>query len=87
MPRQLRRTAGAVLGTAAGTVLVLAGLVMLVTPGPGLVSIAAGMAVLSRHHAALARLRGRAADGLRRTRGTSPGADPVGPEPIGPGSA
>ncbi|MGA0829982.1 MAG: PGPGW domain-containing protein [Nitriliruptoraceae bacterium] len=63
------RTVRVAAGTALGVVLIGAGAVMLVTPGPGLLAIAAGTAVLSRHHAAVARLRGRWADRLRDLRG------------------
>lgn len=73
MPQPLARTLGAVLGTGVGVALVMAGLVMLITPGPGLVTIAAGTAVLSRHHTAVARLRSRVAARLRR--------GPEGPRP------
>ena len=37
--------------TIAGGVVVLAGVVMLVTPGPGLVTIAAGLAILATEYA------------------------------------
>jgi hypothetical protein len=89
MPEQLRRTAGAVLGTLVGSTLILAGLVMLVTPGPGLLAIAAGTAILSRHHAAVERLRGRVAERLRARWSGRPGPGPerLGPDPIGPGPA
>lgn len=73
MPTDPLRTARVVAGTTVGVALVGAGLVMLVTPGPGLLAIAAGTAVLSRHHAAVARLRGRWTD---RLRGTGQGSDP-----------
>jgi drug/metabolite transporter (DMT)-like permease len=36
--------------TVVGYLLLLAGVVMLVTPGPGVVAIIAGLAVLSRHY-------------------------------------
>lgn len=44
----VRRATRVVAITVVGTVLVVAGLVMLLTPGPGLVAIAAGLAVLAR---------------------------------------
>jgi uncharacterized protein (TIGR02611 family) len=62
--------------TVIGYVLLAAGIVMLVTPGPGIVTIVAGLAVLSRHYrwaerlkrAALARIRdSRTALQARRT--------------------
>jgi hypothetical protein len=78
MPRgRLRRTAGAVVGTTLGGALVLAGLVMLATPGPGLLTIAAGSAVLSRHSRLAARLRDAA---VRRLRGAAGRTAPA-PEP------
>jgi hypothetical protein len=51
--------------TIVGYVLVAGGLIMLLTPGPGLIAIVAGLAVLARHyrwadrirHATLARIR------------------------------
>jgi uncharacterized protein (TIGR02611 family) len=36
--------------TVIGWVLIVAGVVMLVTPGPGLVALLAGLAVLARHY-------------------------------------
>jgi UPF0716 family protein affecting phage T7 exclusion len=74
--------------TAIGYLLLVAGLVMLVTPGPGIVTVIAGLAVLSRHfhwaerlkRASLARVRdsrtalqARRAD--RRASGTRASAD------------
>lgn len=46
--KRVRRATRFVATTVVGAVLVLAGLVMLLTPGPGLVAIAAGLAVLAR---------------------------------------
>jgi UPF0716 family protein affecting phage T7 exclusion len=46
--RTLSRAAGAVATSILGAILVAAGIVMLVTPGPGLLSIAAGLALLAR---------------------------------------
>lgn len=65
MPTDPLRTARVVGGTALGVALVGAGAVMLVTPGPGLLAIAAGTAVLSRYHPAAARFRDRWAGRLR----------------------
>lgn len=45
--------------TAVGATLVLAGVVMLVTPGPGIVAILAGLAVLASEYGWAARLRDR----------------------------
>lgn len=51
------------IATITGTVLVLAGIVMLVTPGPGLLTIAGGLAVWAKEYAwakrLLARMRAR----------------------------
>lgn len=44
----VRRATRVVGTTVVGAVLLVAGLVMLVTPGPGLVAIAGGLAVLAR---------------------------------------
>ena len=88
MPTDPLRTARPVAGTTVGSILVVAGVVMLVTPGPGLIAIAAGTAVLSRHHAGVARFRARWADRLRTAR---PGSRADGPTPGGavdePGAA
>ena len=87
MPTDPLRTARVVAGTTVGVALVGAGLVMLVTPGPGLLAIAAGTAVLSRHHTGVARFRARWAD---RLRSAAPGRDPSDPsdpsDPTGPAS-
>ncbi len=82
MPRDPLRTARVVAGTTAGTLLVTAGLVMLLTPGPGIIAIAAGTALLARHHEGVARLRTRWVDRIRRgavdapPAGGAPAADP-----------
>lgn len=82
--------------TVVGYLLVAAGLVMLVTPGPGLVAIVAGLAVLGRHYRWAAWLRsavvGRIRDaGTRlRARHATHRAESVPPSPPeddqGPGS-
>lgn len=68
--RLVRRTVIA----AAGAVLVLAGLIMLVTPGPGWLAIFAGLAVWGREFSWAHRLshwaRRRAARGWQRVRAT-----------------
>ena len=46
----LRRHARLVADTCVGYALLVAGAVMLLTPGPGLVAIVAGLAVLGRHY-------------------------------------
>lgn len=61
VPRGTRKVAD----TIVGYLLIVAGAVMLVTPGPGIVTIVAGLALLARHYhwaervkaAALARIR------------------------------
>jgi hypothetical protein len=57
-----------------GWAFVVVGLVMLVTPGPGLLALAAGTALLSRHHHWVARLRSRTLERLRP--GTMPATRP-----------
>ena len=71
----VRRATRVVVITVAGTVLVLAGLVMLVTPGPGLVAIAAGLAVLAREFAWARRLLERIRVRLTTPRHRKGGAD------------
>jgi len=48
-----------------GWAFVVLGLIMVVTPGPGLLALAAGTALLSRHHHWVARLRTRMLHRLR----------------------
>jgi hypothetical protein len=89
----LRRSSRLVADTLVGYVLLAAGLIMLVTPGPGLVAIAAGLAVLARHfrwaerlkraavtriHEASSRLRARRA--VHRAAGSRAAADGQPPE-------
>jgi hypothetical protein len=50
MKRLLREGTSLILSTVIGGVLLAAGIVMLVTPGPGILAIAGGIALLSRHH-------------------------------------
>jgi hypothetical protein len=66
MSRLLREGTSLVITTVLGGVLVAAGIVMLVTPGPGILTIAAGVALLARHHDWARRLRDRAVARLRR---------------------
>jgi uncharacterized protein (TIGR02611 family) len=58
-----------------GGVIVVAGLVMIVTPGPGVLLIAAGLGILATEFAWARRLRDKALDsakrGARRIRGKS----------------
>jgi drug/metabolite transporter (DMT)-like permease len=70
MSRLLREGTSLIVTTVLGSVLVVAGLVMLVTPGPGILAIAAGVALLSRHHHWARRLRDRVS---ARWRGADPG--------------
>jgi hypothetical protein len=74
--RTLWRGTRIVAETTLGYLLLAAGLVMLVTPGPGIVTLVAGLAVLSRHfhwaerlkRATMARIRdSRTAMQARRT--------------------
>lgn len=59
---------------ASGSTLLLAGTIMLVTPGPGLLTMAAGLSVLAKDVPAAARLKDKLAARIRKaTRGTSPG--------------
>ena len=63
--------------TIAGALVILAGLVMLVTPGPGVVLILAGLALLATQYAwaetMLDRARERAKAALERARGRRAG--------------
>lgn len=69
--RFLRRGARRVALTLLGIVLLVAGAVMLVTPGPGIVTIVAGLAVLAREYRwarlALDRARGTGREMARRS--------------------
>jgi UPF0716 family protein affecting phage T7 exclusion len=56
-----------VVETVIGWALIAAGLVMLVTPGPGLVTLLAGVAVLARHYRWAAWVKTRAAARLHDT--------------------
>ena len=60
----------------AGTGLIAAGVVMLVTPGPGLLTIAGGLTVLAREFAfadrAVRKIRTETIDKIRRDRAESP---------------
>jgi uncharacterized protein (TIGR02611 family) len=71
-PSPLRRTLRRIAITVAGTLVVAAGVAMVVLPGPGLVTIALGLSILGREHewaAALERrARARLATAVRRTR-------------------
>ena len=76
--RWIGRSARRIAVTVVGTVLLLAGAVMIVTPGPGLVVIILGLVVLATEYAwarrALEKARDRAkrtADRVRRRRPTT----------------
>ncbi|MFA9432146.1 PGPGW domain-containing protein [Egicoccus sp. AB-alg2] len=56
--RILKLNTRLVADTVLGYVLLGAGLVMLVTPGPGLVTLVAGLAVLGRHYRWAHRMKG-----------------------------
>lgn len=68
----VRRVSSIVAVAVAGSLLVVAGLVMLVTPGPGLLAIVAGLALLAREfqwaRRLLDRARRRVADGIAQRR-------------------
>lgn len=64
----IMRTGKRVAVTAAGLALLLAGLVMLVTPGPGLLVIIAGLAVLATEYVWAERALSIAKDEARRAR-------------------
>jgi hypothetical protein len=59
MRRFLLRGSRVVLHSVVGGVLVAAGLVMPLTPGPGLVLLVVGLAVLAREYAWAGRMQGR----------------------------
>lgn len=65
---QILRVIRTIVVTVLGAVLVVAGVVMLVTPGPGLVAIAAGLAVLATEFDWARDLRDRARHRLRGIR-------------------
>jgi uncharacterized protein (TIGR02611 family) len=67
-PTRLRRFARRLLVAVAGSVAIVAGLVMLVLPGPGLVTIVLGFGVLGREFAWAARVTARVRDRLTRAR-------------------
>ncbi|CAN5287879.1 hypothetical protein BH23ACT9_BH23ACT9_31190 [soil metagenome] len=59
--------------TVIGSVIIIAGVIMMVTPGPGLVAVAAGLAVLAREYdwakRALVQVRQRSRAASERARG------------------
>lgn len=65
----LRRIGNLVAVSVTGTLLIAAGVVMLLTPGPGLLAIAAGLAVWAREFRWARRLLDRARDRIARTVG------------------
>jgi hypothetical protein len=66
MKRILREGTSLLITTVIGAVLLVAGIVMLVTPGPGIVTIAAAIALLSRHHGWARTVRRRASGRFER---------------------
>lgn len=64
MIRRLVHGTRLVIATVIGWTFVVLGLVLLVTPGPGLLALAAGMAVLARHYHWAERLRTRVRERL-----------------------
>jgi uncharacterized protein (TIGR02611 family) len=69
MNRILRQGTSLLITTILGAVLLVAGIVMLVTPGPGILAIAGGIALLSRHHGWARAVRRWASDRWRRAGG------------------
>lgn len=90
MLRRLAHGTRLVIATVIGWTFVVLGLVLLVTPGPGLLALAAGMAVLARHYHWAERVRVRVRErlvalrpGERGTTGTPvPLAPPLVPGPL-----
>lgn len=65
----LRRISSVVAVSVTGTVLIVAGVIMLVTPGPGLLAIAAGLAVWAKEFRWARRLLDRARHAIARRLG------------------
>lgn len=65
----LRRIGSVVAVSVTGTVLIVAGVIMLVTPGPGLLAIAAGLAVWAKEFQWARRLLDRARHAIARRLG------------------
>lgn len=63
----LRRIGSLVAVSVTGTLLIVAGVIMLLTPGPGLLAIAAGLAVWAREFRWARRLLNRARDRIARS--------------------
>ena len=72
LARTLSRTARRIAIVALGGAVLATGIAMIVLPGPAFVVIPAGLGILSLEFAWAARLRDRALEGLRRTRGRGP---------------
>jgi hypothetical protein len=67
-----------VIATVLGWSLIALGLVLLVTPGPGLLALAAGTAILARHYDSVARTRAALVARIARVaRRSRPGERPV----------
>lgn len=75
----LRRIGSVVAVSVTGTVLVVAGVIMLATPGPGLLAIAAGLAVWAKEFQWARRLLDRARDAIARRLGRTPHQMPLEP--------
>lgn len=73
----LRRIGSVVAVSVTGTVLVVVGVVMLVTPGPGLLAIAAGLAVWAKEFQWARRLLDRARHAIARRLGRTPQQMPL----------
>jgi len=69
MKRILREGTSLLITTVLGAVLLAAGIVMLVTPGPGILTIAAAIALLSRHHGWARTVRRRASGRFEQASG------------------
>lgn len=67
--RVVRRVSSIVAVSVIGSLLVVAGIVMLVTPGPGLLAIVAGLAVLAREFGWARRLLDRTGQRIAARRG------------------
>lgn len=81
--RVVRRLSSIVAVSVVGTLLLAAGVVMLVTPGPGLLAIIAGLAVWAREFRWARSLLDRARQRLRGGRGpaVADAASTAGPDP------
>ena len=74
MLRRLAHGTRLLIATVIGWTFVVLGLVLLVTPGPGLLALAAGTAVLARHYHWAERLRHRVRERIAALRPAERGA-------------